>query len=92
MSAAQTMIDHDDIRQWIEDRGGRPAIVKATEHDGKGEGILRVDFQDGGNKLDDVEWDEFFKVFDDNNLAFLHQDETADGSESRFNKFVAREG
>jgi hypothetical protein len=53
----------------------------------KGEGgILRIDFGEPEENLKEVEWDEFFKVFDENDLAFLYQDEGG----SRFNKFVAR--
>ena len=37
-------------------------------------------------------YNEFFEVFEENKLAFLHQDKTADGSVSRFNKFINREG
>jgi hypothetical protein len=37
-----------------------------------------------------IEWDEFFATFDEHKLAFLHQDKTADGKPSRFNKFVSR--
>ena len=91
MSAAESTTDHDVIRKRIEARGGHPAIVKAMERDGKGDGILRVDFRDHGDKLDDVEWDEFCEVLDENKLAFLHRDETADGRESRFSKFASRE-
>jgi hypothetical protein len=87
MSSATTTTDHDFIRKWIEDRGGRPAKVDTG---GPG-GILRVDFREPDENLDEIDWDEFFQIFEDNDLAFLHQDEK-DGSESRFNKFVAREG
>ena len=91
MSTAQTTTDHDEIRQWIEARKGRPTVVEGTE--GRdGEGILRVDFREPDDKLEEVPWDEFFKTFDDRKLAFLHQDKTADGHESRFHKFVHREG
>ena len=34
---------------------------------------------------------EFFAKFDEKNLAFLYQDTTASGAESRFFKFVSRE-
>lgn len=85
MSSATTTTDHDAIRRWIEDRDGRPAKV-AT--DGKG-GILRVDFREPDDNLEEIGWEEFFQIFEDNDLAFLHQDEK-DGSESRFNKFVSR--
>ena len=56
-----------------------------------GEGILRVEFRHG-DKLEDIDWDEFFQTFDDRKLAFLYQDKTSDGKESRFFKFVRRNG
>ena len=36
-------------------------------------------------------WDEFFAAFDENKLAFLYQDETKDGKESRFSKLIDRD-
>jgi len=91
MSSGQTTTDHKAIRKWIEERDGRPAVVKATEDNGKGGGLLRVEFDEPNEALDEIDWDEFFRIFDENKLAFLHQDQTADGKTSRFNKFVARE-
>ena len=91
MSSATTTTNHDEIRKWAEKRGGHPAIVADTERNGRGGGILRIDFDEpGGNddtRLRRISWEEFFEVFDENDLAFLRQDEGA----SRFNKFVARE-
>ena len=59
----------------------------------KGEGgILRIDFGDKEENLEPLDWDEFFAIFEENGLAFLHQDKTKDGGESRFNKFVLRDG
>jgi hypothetical protein len=87
MSSATTTTDHDEIRKWAEARGGRPAMVKTG---GKG-GILRLDFGEPEENLTPVSWDEFFEVFDDSNLAFLHQDQQ-EGGKSRFNKFVERQG
>lgn len=92
MSSSDTTTDHKVIRKWIEDRDGHPSVVKATEDNGRGGGLLRIDFREPDDKLEEVDWDEFFKIFDDSKLAFLHQDKTADGKISRFNKFVAREG
>jgi glutathione synthase/RimK-type ligase-like ATP-grasp enzyme len=90
MSQASTTTDHKAIRKWIEERKGRPTVVKGTE--GKdGEGILRVDFREPDEKLEEIPWDEFFETFEDRKLAFLHQDKTADGKTSRFFKFVHRE-
>lgn len=88
MSSSETTTDPDVIRKWAESRNGRPAVVKGTEG-GDGEGILRIEFRHG-DKLEDIEWDEFFETFEDRKLAFLYQDKTADGKQSRFFKFVKR--
>lgn len=91
MSDSETTTDHEVIRKWIEERDGRPATVRATEEDGHA-GILRVDFGPKEDRLDEIEWDEFFRKFDEADLAFLYQDRTQDGGLSRFHKFVRRSG
>jgi len=92
VSTAQRTRDHDQIRKWIEDRKGRPSVVCATAGKGgskKGGGLLRIDFGEADEGLEEIGWDEFFAIFDDNDLEFLHQDKTADGKPSRFSRFVA---
>lgn len=90
MSSATTTTDHDEIRKWAEERGGCAAIVADTEDNGKEGGILRIDFDDPGGDDDpglrQIEWDEFFEIFEKNDLAFLRSE-----GESRFNKFVSRD-
>ena len=86
MSSSDTTTDHNKIREWAEARSGHPAKVDTS---GKG-GILRIDFGEPEENLEEIGWDEFFQIFDENELAFLYQDKTADGGESRFNKFVNR--
>jgi hypothetical protein len=86
MSEARTTTEYDTIRKWAEDRDGHPAVIRS---DGKG-GILRIDFGEPEKELEPVEWEEFFRIFEGNRLAFLHQDKTGDGKTSRFNKFVER--
>lgn len=86
MASATTTTDHGEIRDWIEAREGRPARLRSEEPGG----ILRIDFGEPEERLEEIGWDEFFEIFDRNGLAFLHQDETDDGSISRFNKFVQR--
>ena len=81
--------DHDEIRQWVEKRGGHPATVKDTEEDGEHAGILRIAFNDG-DKLEAIDWDEFFAKFDEADLDFLYQDKTKDGKPSRFFKSIQR--
>ena len=87
--------DHDTIRKWVEERDGKPARVKGTGNKGKEDesrtGLLRIDFPGGEEeKMETIEWEEFFREFEENNLAFLYQEETKDGGDSRFNKFIDR--
>ncbi len=90
MAEAKTTTNHDEIRRWAEDRGGRPARVKETGG-GDDPGILRIDFRDPDDALEEISWDEWFEAFDDNGLALVYQEQTADGEQSRFNKLVSRE-
>jgi hypothetical protein len=75
-----------------EERGGRPACVKGTGN--KGDiGMLRLDFPgySGGKSLQPISWDDWFKKFDERGLALLHQEKTARGQQSNFNKLVSRQ-
>jgi hypothetical protein len=90
-SQTKTATDHDEIRRWVEAHGGRPAIVRGTR-DGDGGGVLRIDFPGGAgdDQLEPVSWEEWFDVFERNRLAFLYQEEKADGEDSTFFKLVNR--
>ena len=89
MSEANRLTDHDAIRAWAEAREARPSRVKATA-DGKGGGVLRFDFGDKEEALEEISWDDFFRIFEDSELVLLEQDETSGGELSRFSKFVKR--
>ena len=84
--------DHETIRKWAEARDGKPATVKQTEH-GDGAGLLRIDFPgySGKGSLEEITWDEFFTKLDEKHLAFLYQETTSSGEESRFFKLVSRD-
>lgn len=84
---SRTTTNHEDIKRWVEARGGKPVHVKGTGG-ANDPGVLRIEFPD--EDLSDISWDEFFRKFDESNLAFLYQDTLADGRESRFNKFINR--
>ena len=88
MTTANTTTNHATIRQWAEARDGHPARVEGT---GDG-GLLRIDFGEPEERLEQISWDEFFDAFEKNNLAFLFQEALEDGSISRFNKLVDRDG
>jgi hypothetical protein len=87
-TASKTTQDHDVIRDWVEKRGGKPAIVKGIER-----GLLRIDFPGygDGEALEEITWNEFFKIFDEKKLQLLYQEKTIEGEMSRFNKFISGE-
>jgi hypothetical protein len=82
---AKTTTDHAEIRRWVESKGGHPAHVKTTGKKGD-PGVLRIDFPgySGEETLAELSWDEWFKAFDANRLAFIYQ------PSSRFSKLVSR--
>src|SRR3569833_622836 len=88
----KTTRDHDEIRRWAEERGGKPAHVKSTESSDD-IGILRIDFPgfSGEGSLEEISWEDFFDKFDAQNLALLYQEETAGGERSNFYKLVSAE-
>src|SRR3954452_7683887 len=91
-SQSNTTTDHEEIRRWAEERGGRPSTVRGTGGNDN-VGILRIDFRgySGGDSLEEISWDEWFEKFDENGLALLYQETTANGQRSNFNKIVSRE-
>ena len=91
-SSSRVLTDHDEIRRWAEERDARPSAVQRT-HTDDSVGIIRLDFPgySGENSLEEIEWDEWFDKFDDNNLALIVQDQTAGGETSNFNKIVSRD-
>lgn len=83
--ASKATTDHTEIQKWAERHGGQPASVKGT---GRGDdpGILRIDFPgySGAGSLEPIPWDEFFRWFDENELALVYR------ADDRFNKLVSR--
>lgn len=92
MASANRTTDHQTIQDWVEARGGCPAHVKRTEGKSEDPGILRIDFPgySGQTSLEALDWDTWFDAFEANQLAFLYQEKTADGQQSRFSKLVRR--
>lgn len=90
-STSHTTTDHDEIRRWVEQHDGAPASVDGTEVGGPA-GVLRIDFQGGAgdDRLEHIDWDSWFRKFDDERLAFLYQEKKASGEDSTFFKLVER--
>ncbi len=91
-SNTKTTTDHNEIRRWVEEHGGKPVSVRGTGS-GDDPGVLRIDFPGGAgeDQLEPMDWDEWFRKFDENDLAFLYQEEKASGEDSTFFKLVKRE-
>ena len=89
--ASKTTTDHELIRRWVEERGGHPACVKGTGGI-EDAGIVRIDFPgySGEGTLQRISWAEFFRKFEDSNLALLYDESERSGDKSRFNKLVYR--
>lgn len=94
MASARALTDHDEIRRWAEERDAKPACVKGTGRQRGDTGMIRLDFPgySGAGSLESISWDEWFRQFDENNLALMVQDTTARGQASNFNKLVSRKG
>ena len=76
--------DHDTIRSWAEERGAKPTTVPGSEH-GDHLGVLRFDFPGyGGERLEEVSWDDWFDTFDKRGLEFVYQEHRKGGEESNF--------
>jgi hypothetical protein len=90
-SETKTTTDHEEIRRWAEEHGGKPATVSGTKG-GDEAGVLRIDFPGGAgeDQLEHISWDEWFKKFDENGLALLYQEQRASGEDSTFHKLVKR--
>lgn len=83
MADTATLTDHDSIRDWAAARAGFPAIVDVSPESGT-QPMLRIVFGQeayadndrperpvnaGGIEL--VEWDEWFRLFDESKLALV---------------------
>jgi hypothetical protein len=84
----RTTTDHDEIRCWAEDHGGKPAAVKRTHKRGD-VGIIRIMFPDAPNSdhdaLQEISWDEFFAEFEARDLALVYD------QDSLFSKLIGRD-
>ena len=90
MAKSEKTTDHEEIQSWVEKHEGVPMKVKGAD---KGDSaLLRIGFPNSSysdtKDLEKITWNEFFKVFDDNNLALLYEPNEKD---QLFTKLVNRD-
>lgn len=85
---SQVTTNHETIRKWAQQQGGKPAAVART-HQGGDVGIIRIMFpeakQSEHDALTEISWDEFFEEFERRKLALVYEEN------SLFSKIVSRE-
>ncbi|TPM10789.1 MULTISPECIES: hypothetical protein [unclassified Mesorhizobium] len=102
MANTITLTDHEAIRSWAASRAGFPAIVDVSPEAGT-QAMLRLVFGQhayededqperpinaGGYEL--VEWDEWFKLFDERGLALVVAAEEP-GRREQFHEIIRRD-
>ena len=85
---AEVLTDHQAIRKWAEQHGGKPAAVDRT-HVGDDVGIIRIMFPKAPHSehahLVEISWDEFFQEFEERKLALLYD------PKSLFSRIIGRD-
>ena len=101
MADTVLLTDHEAIRDWAASRSGFPAIIDVSPAGGT-QPMLRLVFdqaayqdQDRAERMansggyDLVEWDEWFKIFDEQKLALLVPKDVP-GRRDSFHEIVRR--
>lgn len=90
MARINSTVEHDEIREWAERLGGRPARAKNAR---SVEQRLRIALPGGneGEELEPISWDEWFRDFDANHLAFIYALEPDPGERFPHYKLVGRD-
>lgn len=88
----RTLVDHEEIRRWARERGATPSLGRRT-HEDDSIGVIGLDFPGSRvpDSLEEISWDEWFRNFDENDLALIVEGEMANGQSSNFHKLAARE-
>ena len=75
--------DHNTIKQWAKQHSATPATVRD-----KGQradtSIIRFDMVGSNEQLHKINWEHFFELFEQNELALVYE------PDSNFNKFISR--
>ncbi len=93
-SSSKETTNHGEIQRWAEAHGGQPAVIDHPHARADKRGI-RIDFP---GKRDDaikdithpVSWDEFFRVFEEQQLLLAYDDDPTDEDPAMWYHFEPR--
>ena len=91
MGKRLTTMDHDEIKSWISNRGGKPVIIEEQKSEGPVTS-LSVEFDEkevSGEVKEDLDWNGFFEIFEKKMLAFQYDEDEGDKKNKSF-KIVGR--
>lgn len=82
MAGMYTMTtNHEEIKKWAVENGARPAIIDQQQARGDTVGI-RLNFPGkedeellSVSQTRDISWDEFFRIFEEEDLTFLYTED-----------------
>jgi hypothetical protein len=83
-AARHTTRDHDVIRKWAAARGAQPASTARAEE--RGTGVLRLAIPGGreSRPIKPIDWNDWFRAFDERSLCFVYEEQKLDGKRSDF--------
>jgi hypothetical protein len=89
---SHTTTEHNVICNRAEEWNSRPAMAKRTGRGGEEAGILRINFPGyrGEESLEAISRQDFSDKYGEKKPAFLYQEKTSSGEQSRLCKFVSR--
>lgn len=103
MAETRILTDREEIRDWAAARMGAPAVVDVSIEGGT-QPMLRLAFDqvayedqdqpqrpDNAGGIELVEWDDWFRIFDDRRLALVVARD-APGVRENFYELVRRDG
>lgn len=78
--------DNDEIRAWIEEHGGVPAVLKGVSEEGGEESadMLHISFDQKDPNMEAMSWDEFFERLENERLALSYDDAAPTGALPEF--------
>lgn len=85
----KTTTNHDVIKNWVEERDAKPAIVIGTKTHTNRKGLLRISFPGYAEEnVREISWEKFFQIFDERDLVFQFQETKRNGEPSYFCKIT----